>query len=96
MNVNEPIEIRFAIVPQLQDGTLLEPQQHKTLVVENRHGVLWTSLSRTKGGGVPEPLSTLQPGKRGNVAFPRKAVEGWQEEVLEWANTCLYRVLEVR
>lgn len=79
--IEEPVEIR------------LGKPSGRTLVLWawNDDGIIHARLS-LEGNGMAESLTNLQA----KAVFPRKAVMGWQKEVIEFAETSIYHVNEVR
>jgi hypothetical protein len=63
------------------------------LLAHEDAGVVRYSLS-VNGSGQAESLANLQASPK--VVFPRKAVSGWQAEVVAWAATGLGSIVEVR
>lgn len=76
-----PIEIRIQMSRQV-----LHLVAYRT-----DNGLVGYSLT-VNGHGIPNSLSTLQS----KAAFPGKATDGWQAEVLAFANAGLGTVIEVR
>ncbi len=88
--VEEPIEITFTRHGR-PNGT--GPELVYVLVVwRTDHGTLAHYMDDGRGG-LPQSLSNLQP--KGPV-FPKKAVPGWQAEVVAFAGACIYDVVRVR
>lgn len=82
-NINEPVEIRIKFA-----------ERRRPLVLTawvNDAGIIGYSLVY-RGHGTPEALSNLQS----TEVFPRKAVSGWQAEVIAFAEAGLGSIIEVR
>jgi len=80
MTLEEPIEVRMAS----RSGTYL-------LWAYVEGGIIIGRLA-IAGHGCPESLENLQS----TSTFPRKAVRGWQQEVINFCENSIYAVTEVR
>lgn len=80
--LNEPVEIRLAD----RNGTV----RYVITGAVHANGLL--SLVMTSPDGTVNALSNLQS----KAMFPRKAVPGWQAELVDYATAGLYQVNEVR
>ena len=81
MKIDEPIEIRF------EDH---RGEENYVLIAHARDGLVITSLQGLTGQ--PQSMSNLQA----KGTYPRKAVRGWQDELVAYVRTGLYSVSEIR
>jgi hypothetical protein len=92
MTVDEPIEIRLDR-EHARNGNTIRPGATPYVLVAYRteRGTIGHDLS-IGGAGQSEAMSNIQS----KAVFPRKAVKGWQAEVVAFAEASLYKVVEVR
>jgi hypothetical protein len=85
MPVDEPVEIRVC--------SRRDPDVAKYVLSawRNEHGTVGSSLTDANGS-TPQHLSNLQM----KQPYPRKAVAGWQAELIDAVASGLYPILEVR
>lgn len=81
-----PIEIRF------KDGSMGNAYVLSAWVTH--HGTVSHSLTLA-AGGPPNAIENLM-GMRTGPAYPRKAVPGWQAEMIAYAEAGLYEIDEIR
>jgi hypothetical protein len=86
-DVNETVEVR------LDRSTRGVTHPPFVLVAwRSVHGTVAHSM-QVAGAGIDHSITSLQ--SKG-VVFPRKAVPGWQAEVVAYATAGIYSVIEVR
>jgi hypothetical protein len=85
----EPVEVRLTRRSNRVDQAPVPPYVLSAWVTPS--GMIDYSLT-IGGAGMPESLSNLQS----KATFPRKAVPGWQAEVIAFAAAGLYTIGEVR
>jgi hypothetical protein len=83
--LDETVEVRITV------GTGTLEKMFVLTAWKAQNGTVGYSLS-LGSGGVSEALSNLQS----RQVFPRKAVPGWQREVIEFAKAGLGTVKEIR
>lgn len=81
-DVTEPVEI--TLTKRNGDKLIL-------LGVRTEEGLVRCSLTNASGG-TAQSLSNLQS----KGTYPRKAVKGWQAELVEFARAGLYTITQVR
>lgn len=86
--VGEPVEIRLDRTPR---AAVAHERQPYVLTAANHDGLISYNLSLA-GDGFPHAMSNLQC----KGTWPRKAIAGWQAEVVETAGTGIYRIAEIR
>lgn len=83
--INEAVEVRLTL-RNSNRALVLSAWLHEAT------GTVGYTLSQASGGGYNESLSNLQA----RATFPRKAVAGWQAEVVAFAASGIFDITEVR